>query len=420
MAGCSINIINKKRNEKQHDDGEKDLKNNSSSKSMEERLQALKVSDKDHQKILDDVKQTLESCRKTQEHLTKTQEKLKVVKDENGNIVGAVSDLEAKWKAFQDAFDQMNKQMIANIAASMGKEVNFAREKPDHKQVSIKDSIKLIQDPKCKNIVVLTGAGISVESGIPTYRGNDGFWKIGSENYTPQEIATRAFFEKHTKEQWRYHMERKANMSKAKPNDGHYKLKELEDYCRENGKTFQLVTQNIDGLHGKVGHKNEVYYIHGDMNYARCPNVAYNGCNQSNKKVPFPKIPASLDKLKNNDFKLPKCKCCGSILRPHVLWFDESYSEELYRLTSTINAVKNADVLIVIGTCYQTSLPQRILGLCKTNNTPILDVNPNLNDDVFSAPLLMVKETGTVFLNTLMDKLNKKKKTIKSKKNRKK
>ena len=93
---------------------------------------------------------------------------------------------------------------------------------------------------------------------------------------------------------------------------------------------------------------------------------------------------------------------------------------ELYRLTSTINAVKNADVLIVIGTCYQTSLPQRILGLCKTNNTPILDVNPNLNDDVFSAPLLMVKETGTVFLNTLMDKLNKKKKTIKSKKNRKK
>ena len=64
MAGCSINIINKKRNEKQPDDGEKDLKNNSSSKSMEERLQALKVSDKDHQKILDDVKQTLESCKK--------------------------------------------------------------------------------------------------------------------------------------------------------------------------------------------------------------------------------------------------------------------------------------------------------------------------------------------------------------------
>ena len=84
---------------------------------------ALLLPNKDHQKILDDVKQTLESCRKTQEHLTKTQEKLKVVKDENGNIVGAVSDLEAKWKAFQDAFDQMNKQMIANIAASMGKEV---------------------------------------------------------------------------------------------------------------------------------------------------------------------------------------------------------------------------------------------------------------------------------------------------------
>ena len=260
--------------------------------------------------------------------------------------------------------------------------------------------------------MVLTGAGISVESGIPTYRDNDGFWTIGSENYTPKEIATRAFFDRDPKAQWCYNLQRKNEMAHAKPNEGHRKLRELEDYCKKYGKTFQLVTQNIDGLHGIVGHQNEIYYIHGDMNYARCPNVSFNGCKLANKKVAFPKI--SMEKVKEKEFQVPKCNGCGSILRPHVLWFDESYSEDLYRLTSTINAIKNADLLIVIGTCYQTSLPQRILGYCNTNNTPVIDVNPNLNEDVLICPLLMVQKTATEFLHKILNQINATRRSTKS------
>ncbi len=379
-----------------------------------DKLRKLKASSAEHQKVLEDVTATIKSCRETQETIAKTQERVKSEKDEYGNAISSVHALEAKWQAFQDAFDTMNKQLIQNIATSLGKTVHLSTKKVEHKKISIEKSCKLIADKKCKNIVVLTGAGISVESGIPTYRDNDGFWTIGSENYTPQEIATREFFDRDPKAQWCYNLQRKNEMANAKPNEGHHKLKELEDYCKTYGKTFQLITQNIDGLHGDVGHENEIYCIHGDMNYARCPNISFNGCKLANKKVAFPKI--SMKKVKEKEFQVPKCNCCGSILRPHVLWFDESYSENLYRLTSTINAVKNADLLIVIGTCYQTSLPQRILGYCNTNNTPVIDVNPNLNADVLICPLLMVQKTATEFLCKILNQLNVSKYTKKHKK----
>ena len=99
---------------------------------------------------------------------------------------------------------------------------------------------------------------------------------------------------------------------------------------------------------------------------------------------------------------LPKCKECGSILRPHVLWFDENYSESLYRLTSTLEAVRKADILIVIGTTYQTSLPRRILKICQNQKIAVVDVNPNLNSGVCIADLLQIEETGSKFLSELM------------------
>ena len=132
-----------------------------------------------------------------------------------------------------------------------------------------------------------------------------------------------------------------------------------------------------------------------------CPNVGYNCCELGNVKEKFPKIPKVIDGGSEKD-NLPKCKECGSILRPHVLWFDENYSESLYKLTSTLEAVRKADILIVIGTTYQTSLPRRILKICQNQKIPVVDVNPNLNSDVCITDLLQIEETGSKFLSELM------------------
>ena len=295
----------------------------------------------------------------------------------------------------------MNKQMINNIAEALGKSHLTADTEVNHRLISIKDCAKLVSKPECKNVVVLTGAGISVDSGIPTYRDDNGYWTKGSENYRPQEIATRAFFDKNPTEQWKRNFRIAQLFQKSKPNEGHRKLKDLEDFCIANKKSFQLITQNIDALHLKVRHTNEVFCIHGDMSYARCPNIGYNCCDLANVKVAFPKIPKELEEGSDKDI-LPKCKECGSILRPHVLWFDENYSESLYKLTSTLEAVGKADILIVIGTTYQTGLPRRILGICKNKKIPVVDVNPKLNCDVCITDLLQIKETASNFLSKLM------------------
>ena len=95
-------------------------------------------------------------------------------------------------------------------------------------------------------IVVLTGAGISAESGIPTFRGHEGYWVVGSRNYMPEEMATQAMFQRHPEQVWRWYLYRFGVCRNAEPNDAHRALVKLE---AAYGDRFRLVTQNIDGLH---------------------------------------------------------------------------------------------------------------------------------------------------------------------------
>src|SRR5512144_3067857 len=118
------------------------------------------------------------------------------------------------------------------------------------------------------NVVALTGAGISAESGIPTFRGAEGYWVVGSRNYMPQEMATRAMFERDPAEVWRWYLYRFGVCKDARPNDGHRALAALE---RALGDAFALVTQNIDGLHVRAGSSRErTFEIHGDAGLVRC------------------------------------------------------------------------------------------------------------------------------------------------------
>jgi NAD-dependent deacetylase len=205
-------------------------------------------------------------------------------------------------------------------------------------------------------VVVLTGAGISAESGIPTFRGVEGYWQVGSRNYRPMELATAAAFERMPDDVWGWYLYRRAVCRGAAPNRAHHALRELE---LRLGDRFLLVTQNVDGLHLRAGNSTQrTYQIHGNIDLMRCTEEC------SLELVPVPdalgtswergRIPGPDEKA------LLSCSRCGAPSRPHVLWFDEYYDEERFRFQSSLAAVDRAALLVVIGTSGATNLPTQM------------------------------------------------------------
>ncbi len=220
-------------------------------------------------------------------------------------------------------------------------------------------------------VVALTGAGISAESGIPTFRGEEGYWVVGSRNYIPQEMATREMFDRAPEEVWRWYLYRFGVCRHAQPNPGHAALVRLEAAL---GDRFTLVTQNIDGLHRRAGSRR-VYCIHGDAAHVRCSAECGVGL------LDLPDLPP---RQKDDPFgaaerKALTCPRCGGWLRPHVLWFDEYYDEEHYRMQSALRAADQADLLLVVGTSGATNLPMQIGRLVFHRGKAMVDVNPEEN-----------------------------------------
>jgi NAD-dependent deacetylase len=220
------------------------------------------------------------------------------------------------------------------------------------------------------SVVALTGAGISAESGIPTFRGADGYWVVGSRNYMPQEMATQEMFEAAPEEVWRWYLYRFGACKHARPNAGHDALVTLE---RALGERFALVTQNIDGLHRRAG-SERVFCIHGDAAYVRCAA----GCGLGVADLP-PLAARGAGPLTAAERAALACPRCGGWLRPHVLWFDECYDEEHYRMDSALRAAAAADLLLVVGTSGATNLPMQIGQLVFRRGAALVDVNPEAN-----------------------------------------
>ena len=171
-------------------------------------------------------------------------------------------------------------------------------------------------------VVALTGAGISAESGIPTFRGADGYWTHGSRNYTPMELATRAAFEAEPEIVWQFYLERIVRHRDAAPNPGHRALVTLEQAL---GERFQLITQNVDGLHLRAGSDpRRLFAIHGDLSWTRCA---------ADCGAPVEALPDALRALDpaavafDGPVRAALTCRCGGLRRPHVLWFDECYNE---------------------------------------------------------------------------------------------
>jgi NAD-dependent deacetylase len=223
-------------------------------------------------------------------------------------------------------------------------------------------------------IVFLTGAGISAESGIPTFRGSEGFWRVGSRNYQPTEMATALAFSAMPEEVWRWYLYRRGICRAAAPNLAHLALVRLEEQL---GDRFLLVTQNVDGLHLRAGNSEaRTYQIHGNIDFCRCRS----GC------TPAGPLPEALardwaddgEKTRPlSDAERAALRCaCGDWLRPHVLWFDESYDEPLYRYLSALRAAEQAAALVVVGTSGATTLPTRMCEIVAARGAPFIVVDP--------------------------------------------
>jgi NAD-dependent deacetylase len=176
---------------------------------------------------------------------------------------------------------------------------------------------------EARSLTVLTGAGISADSGVPTFRGTDGLWR----NYRAEDLATPEAFERNPRLVWEWYNWRREILATKKPNEAHLALAELEQRFTDK---MWLITQNVDGLHRQAG-SHRLSEIHGNIWLVRCTGC---GTVTENRQVPIPIPPACLD--------------CKALLRPHIVWFGESLDPTDLRQCN--DALGSCDLFLVIGT----------------------------------------------------------------------
>jgi len=199
-------------------------------------------------------------------------------------------------------------------------------------------------------LAVLTGAGISAESGLPTFRGPDGMW----EGRRAVELTTPEAFAANPKEVWRFYEWRRAKLREARPNAGHVALARIENVISR----MTLVTQNVDGLHRAAGSRN-VIELHGTILKTRCTGC---GVNEPGPDAPFPEIP-------------PRC-ACGSLLRPDVVWFGEMLPEGAFEAAA--EAASESAVFLVVGTSSVVAPASSLATIAARGGAKVFEINPML------------------------------------------
>ncbi|WP_456422098.1 NAD-dependent protein deacetylase [Thermococcus sp.] len=202
--------------------------------------------------------------------------------------------------------------------------------------------------------IAFTGAGISAESGVPTFRGSDGLWK----RYRPEELATPEAFKRNPNLVWEFYKWRMRKILEARPNPAHYALAELERL----GILKAVITQNVDDLHREAGSKN-IVELHGNIFRVKCTSCNYKeNLKESGRVKGF---------VESRD--LPKCPKCGSLLRPDVVWFGEPLPREA--LDKAFRLAEKADVVIVVGTSGLVYPAAYIPYIVKEHGGKVIEVN---------------------------------------------
>ncbi len=205
------------------------------------------------------------------------------------------------------------------------------------------------------SVAVLTGAGISAESGVPTFRGPGGLWK----DYRPEQLATPEAFARDPRLVWEWYDSRRQVLAKVQPNPAHRALVEIE----RRKPRFTLITQNVDGLHDLAG-SGKILKLHGDIWRMICTTC---GANFPNRRAPLPKLP-------------PHC-ACGGMARPGVVWFGEPLPEGMMKEAE--HAIAGAQVLLAIGTSAVVYPAAGLIPFAKQAGARVIEINAE--ETAFSA-----------------------------------
>jgi NAD-dependent deacetylase len=224
-------------------------------------------------------------------------------------------------------------------------------------------------------VVVMTGAGVSAESGVPTFRGAGGYWTVGSDVFQAQDISTTSMWQSDPSSVWSWYLYRRGVCHQVKPNAAHHALAALE---RLVGDRFTLITQNVDGLHARAGNSDaRTCLIHGDLSVMRCAAA----CCPELQPIPLPAHErARGTTLSEAERSVLVCARCGGQARPHVLFWDESYDDDLYRSARARDAASQADLMVVVGTSGATQLPALLHNDAAANGALLvnIDIEPNV------------------------------------------
>ena len=213
-------------------------------------------------------------------------------------------------------------------------------------EISISDALKSLLSKKTK-VAVLTGAGISAESGVPTFRGEEGLWK----KFRPEELATFDAFMANPQLVWEWYEYRREIVEKIKPNPGHFALADFQNYFDK----FDLITQNVDGLHHKAGSKS-VIELHG--------NIRRNKCIQCEKK--YESLEGTTEGIP------PKCPCGGNI-RPDVVWFGEMLPQDAINYAFAVSS--ECDLFFSVGTSAVVHPASSLPLIAKQGGAFVVEVN---------------------------------------------
>ncbi len=237
---------------------------------------------------------------------------------------------------------------------------------------------------KARRVVALTGAGVSAESGLATFRGADGLW----EGHRIEDVATPSAFQRDPALVWRFYNARRANLRTVQPNPGHRAFVELEDRLvkRSGGDgagAFTLATQNVDGLHRAAG-SCRVLELHGSLQRVRCTRCSH--------------LAATDEALPD----LPHCPQCGHLLRPDVVWFHEMLPAEIWREAAQATAI--CECFLVVGTSAIVYPAAGLIDAARAAGAMVVEINPEATSASRRGGLALRGRSGEI-LPQLMQRL---------------
>ncbi len=223
-------------------------------------------------------------------------------------------------------------------------------------------------------VAVLTGAGISAESGVPTFRGDGGLWR----SFRAEELATPEAFGRDPELVWEWYDWRRGIVAQVEPNPGHFALAKLE----QTKPRFTLITQNVDGLHDRAGSADPLK-LHGDLWQVRCTRCGFRGVN---RQVPLAEIP-------------PRCEC-GALLRPDIVWFGESLPSDV--LQAAWASAEQAELFLVVGTSALVQPAATLPLVAKRQGAFVIEINPDRTPLSPSVDLSLLGPAGEILPQLLL------------------